>query len=74
MDAALATLESDVDLSKQFADAGALQDAYNAGIPEIPLYFSSVAVGLGAHVGGWPGYNPTSAGPTWETEDWFFKP
>jgi peptide/nickel transport system substrate-binding protein len=74
MDAALATLESDVDLNQQYADAGALQDAYNQGIPEIPLYFSTAAVGLGVHVGGWPGYNPTSAGPTWETEDWFYKP
>lgn len=74
MDAALATIESDVDLSLQHADAGALQDAYNQGISEIPLYFASAAVGLGVHVGGWPGYNPTSAGPTWETEDWFYKP
>ena len=46
MDAALAALGSDVDITRQLADAGALQDAYNAGIPEIPLYFSSAAVGL----------------------------
>jgi ABC-type transport system substrate-binding protein len=74
MDAALRALGSDVEISKQLADAGALQDAYNAGIPEIPLYFSSAAVGRSVHFGGWPGYNPTAAGPTWETEDWFFKP
>jgi peptide/nickel transport system substrate-binding protein len=73
MDKALTALKTDVDLSKQLADAKAVQDAYNAGIPEIPLYYRSETTGLSVHVGGWPGYNVSSAGATWMTEDWFFK-
>lgn len=73
MDAALANLKNDVDLNKQLADAQTVQDAYNAGIPEIPLYYRAETTGIGAHVGGWPGYNVSSAGPTWEVEDWFSK-
>lgn len=73
MDTALANLKNDVDLSKQLADAQTVQDAYNAGIPEIPLYYRAETTGIGAHVGGWPTYNVSSAGPTWEVEDWFVK-
>jgi peptide/nickel transport system substrate-binding protein len=74
MDTALANLKNDVDLNKQLADAQTVQDAYNAGIPEIPLYYRAETTGIGAHVGGWPTYNVSSAGPTWEVEDWFSKP
>jgi peptide/nickel transport system substrate-binding protein len=74
MDAALTALKGDVDLSKQLKDAQTVQDAYNAGIPEIPLYYRAETTGIGAHVGGWPGYNVSSAGPTWEVEDWYSKP
>lgn len=74
MDAALDALKADVDLSKQLEHAKAVQDAYNAGIPEIPLYYRAETTGIGVHVGGWPTYNVSSAGPTWEVEDWFFKP
>ena len=71
MDAALAGLKSDVDLAAQQKDAGAVQDAYVNGIPEIPLYYRAETTGIGANAGGWPGYNVSSAGPTWEVEDWF---
>jgi peptide/nickel transport system substrate-binding protein len=73
MDKALAALKSDVDLEKQLADVKTVQDAYNAGVPEIPLYYRSETTGLSVHVGGWSGYNPSSIGPTWNVEDWFFK-
>jgi len=73
MDAALAALGSDVDLAKQQADAGAVQDAYVSGIPEIPLYYRAETTGVGVHLGGWPGYNPSAIGPTWNVEDWFSK-
>jgi peptide/nickel transport system substrate-binding protein len=73
MDAALTALKGDTDLNKQFADAQTVQDAYNAGVPEIPLYYRAETTGIGAHVGGWPTYNVSSAGPTWEVEDWFSK-
>src|ERR1019366_9434378 len=39
MDAALANLANDADMSKQSADAGAVQDAYVGGTPEIALYY-----------------------------------
>jgi ABC-type transport system substrate-binding protein len=73
MDKALLGLKVDVDLAKQLADAKTVQDAYAAGIPEIPLYYRSETTGLSVHVGGWPGYNPSSIGPTWNVENWFFK-
>jgi peptide/nickel transport system substrate-binding protein len=73
MDKALTALKSDVDLAKQFADTKTVQDAYAAGIPEIPIYYRSETTGLSVHVGGWPGYNPSSIGPTWNVENWFFK-
>jgi peptide/nickel transport system substrate-binding protein len=74
MDQALSKLETDVDLKAQLQDAGAVQDAYVAGIPEVPLYYRSEAVGLSVHVGNWPGYAPSSVGPTWDVEDWYYKP
>jgi peptide/nickel transport system substrate-binding protein len=74
MDAALTALKTDVDLNKQLADAKTVQDAYNTGIPEIPIYYRSETTGLSVHVGGWPGYNPSSIGPTWNVENWWYKP
>ncbi len=73
MDAALTSLASDADMSKQATDAGTVQDAYVAGIPEIVLYYRAETTGVGVHVGGWAGYNPSSGGPVWNPEDWFSK-
>ena len=67
-------LKADVDPAAQQKDAGAVQDAYVGGTPEIPLYYRAETTGIGVHAGGWPTYNPSSGGPTWEVEDWFFKP
>jgi peptide/nickel transport system substrate-binding protein len=74
MDAALNALATDVPLDAQQKDAFAVQDAYAAGIPEIPLYFRGEVTGVGVHAGNWPGYNPSAQGPTWDVEDWFYKP
>jgi peptide/nickel transport system substrate-binding protein len=73
MDAALTALKADVDPAAQQKDAGAVQDAYVGGTPEIPLYYRAETTGIGVHVGGWPGFNPSSVGPTWNVEDWFSK-
>ena len=74
MDTALTALGSDVDLAAQQKDAGAVQDAYVGGTPEIPLYYRAETTGIGVHLGGWPKFNPSATGPTWNVEDWFFKP
>jgi peptide/nickel transport system substrate-binding protein len=74
MDAALADLKSQVDLTKQFADAQTLQKVYVDNTPEIALYYRSEVTGVGVHVGNWPTYNVSTSGPTWNVEDLYFKP
>ena len=71
MDTALNNVKSAVNLADQLNFAKAIQDAYNAGVPEIPLYYRAETTGIGVKVGNWPGYNPSSIGPTWDVEDWF---
>lgn len=73
MDAALAILKSAVDPAAQLQAMIAVQKAYVAGLPEIPIYYRAETTGVGVHVGNWPGYNPSSIGPTWDPEDWFFQ-
>ena len=41
---------------------------------EIPLYYRAETTGVANHVGGWTKYNPSSAGPTWNAENWWFIP
>jgi len=74
MDAALATLKTAVDLGQQATAAKAVQDAYIAGTPEIPIYYRAETTGVGVHVGNWPGYSPASFGPIWNVEDWYYIP
>ena len=74
MDQALSALAQDVPLSAQVKDAYTVQEAYVSGIPEIPLYYRGEVTGVGVHVGNWPGYNPSAQGPTWDVEDWYYKP
>ncbi|MGZ3356451.1 MAG: ABC transporter substrate-binding protein, partial [Isosphaeraceae bacterium] len=73
MDAALKILSSAVDPKDQLTAMVAVQKAYIAGLPEIPLYYRAETTGVGVHAGNWPGYNPSSIGPTWDVEDWFFQ-
>jgi peptide/nickel transport system substrate-binding protein len=73
MDQALAVLKDAVDLQAQLTASVDTQKAYEANIPEIPIYYRAETTGVGVHVGNWPGYNPSSIGPTWDVEDWYFK-
>jgi peptide/nickel transport system substrate-binding protein len=70
MDAALKILKTAVDQQDQLNAMVAVQQAYVAGLPEIPIYYRAETTGVGAKVQGWPGYNPSSIGPTWDPEDW----
>ena len=74
MDEALATLKSAVDLQAQADAAKAVQDAYIAGTPEIPLFYRAEVTGISSHIGNWPGYAPSSFGELWNVEDWFYAP
>jgi peptide/nickel transport system substrate-binding protein len=73
MDAALKILATAVDPKDQLTAMVAVQKAYIAGLTEINLYYRAETTGVGAHVGNWPGYNPSSIGPTWNVEDWFVQ-
>lgn len=73
MDSALKTLKTAVDPKDQITAMQAVQDAYGAGLMEIPIYYRAETTGVGVRVGNWPGYNPSSIGPTWNVEDWFVK-
>jgi peptide/nickel transport system substrate-binding protein len=72
MDAALLKVKTDVDQQSQIADMVAVQQAYVDGLPEIPIYYRAETTGVGVHLGGWPGYNPSSIGPTWDPEAWTY--
>ncbi|MGH2466531.1 MAG: peptide ABC transporter substrate-binding protein [Candidatus Limnocylindrales bacterium] len=74
MDDATNGVKTEIDLSKQLAAAKTIQQAYVDGTPEIALYYRNEATGVGIHMGNWPGYAPSSVGPLWDVEDWFFKP
>ena len=73
-DAALGRLATDISLAAQLADASTVQDAVIGATAEIPLYYSGALTGVGIHAGNWPGFNPSPQGPTWDVEDWFYKP
>lgn len=73
MDQATNAVGTEVDLAKQLAYAQQIQAAYVAGTPEIPLYYRNETTGVGVHMGNWPKYNPSSIGPLWDVEDWYFK-
>ena len=56
------------------ADASVVQKIVSTQNNEIPLYYRSEATGVSNHVGGWDKYNPSSVGPTWNAETWWFIP
>jgi peptide/nickel transport system substrate-binding protein len=74
MDAALKSLGFDVDPAKQAADAATVQQTVAKQNNEIPLYYRAETTGVSNHVGGWTKYNPSSVGPTWNAETWWFIP
>jgi ABC-type oligopeptide transport system substrate-binding subunit len=74
MDKALTSLGFDVDPAAQKTDAATVQQTVAAQNNEIPLYYRSETTGVSNHVGGWEKYNPSSVGPTWNAETWWFIP
>jgi len=74
MDAALDALGFDVDPAKVNADASTVQKIVATQNNEIPLYYRAETTGVSTHVGGWDKYNPSSVGPTWNAETWWFIP
>ncbi len=74
MDAALSKLGFDVDPVAQLADGSTVQQVIATENNEIPLYYRAETTGVGVHVGGWTTYNPSSVGPTWNAETWYFVP
>lgn len=74
MDAAANHLVTDVNLASQLADANKAQDAYATGFPEIALYYTPSAVGVGVHVGNFAGISGDGVIASWNVEDWFVKP
>jgi peptide/nickel transport system substrate-binding protein len=74
LDAALAALGVELDHNTLKALAATMQTAYAATLAEIPLYYRAETTGVGVHVGGWVKYNPSSVGPTWNTETWTYVP
>lgn len=74
LDAALDALGVEIDIEAQKAAAAVIQTEYAKAIAEIPLYYRAETTGISNHVGGYEKYNPSSAGPTWDVEKWFFIP
>jgi peptide/nickel transport system substrate-binding protein len=74
MDAALADLATQIDPAQQNADAATIQQVIATQNNEIPLYYRAETTGVSVHVGGWEKYNPSSAGPTWNAQDWYMIP
>ena len=72
-EAALTRLKTDVDISGQIKDAYAMQEACVRDVCSISLYTRLFVVGVGGHVGNFPGYSPSFVTPTWNVEDWFRK-
>jgi peptide/nickel transport system substrate-binding protein len=74
MDAALDDLATQIDPEKQKADAATIQQTIATQNNEIPLYYRAATTGVSNHVGGWTKFNPSSVGPTWDAETWYFIP
>ena len=73
LDAALDKVKTSVDFVAVRHAMETFQKIYVDKTIEIPLYFRKEVEALGPHIGNFFG-NPTSAGPTWNAVDWYFKP
>ena len=74
IDKAIEALGTEIDIAKQKDLAGTVQDKLAAAIPEIVLYYRAETTGVGAHLGGFDRYNPSTAGALWDTQNWFVNP
>jgi peptide/nickel transport system substrate-binding protein len=74
LDASLEALGNEIDQAAQMEAATVMQEKLAAALPEIPLYYRAEATGVGNHLGGYDRFNPSSVGPTWDVEKWYFIP
>jgi peptide/nickel transport system substrate-binding protein len=74
LDQALADLATQIDPAQQKADAATIQQVLADQNNEIPFFYRSAATGVSNHVGGWTRFNPSTAGPTWNAETWWYMP
>jgi peptide/nickel transport system substrate-binding protein len=73
IDAAYDTIAGSIDPAVQLEQAGIAQQRIIDTVTEIPLYPFSETTGVSNRVGGWDGFNPSTAGALWDTESWFIK-
>jgi peptide/nickel transport system substrate-binding protein len=74
LDASLEALGAEIDQAAQGEAAATMQQALAATVAEIPLYYRAETTGVGVHLGGYEKFNPSSSGPTWDVERWYFIP
>jgi peptide/nickel transport system substrate-binding protein len=74
LDASLEALGKEIDQAAQLEAAKTMQETLASVVAEIPLYYRAEATGVSNHLGGYVRFNPSSAGPTWDVEQWHFIP
>jgi hypothetical protein len=66
--------QEQIDQAAQLEAAKTMQETLASVVAEIPLYYRAEATGVSNHLGGYVRFNPSSAGPTWDVEQWHFIP
>jgi len=74
LDASIEALGKEIDQAAQLTAATKMQEILASVVSEIPLYYRAETTGVGNHLGGYARFNPSSAGPTWDVEKWYFVP
>jgi peptide/nickel transport system substrate-binding protein len=74
LDTAIEALGSEIDQAAQLEAAKTMQEVLASVVPEIPLYYRAESTGVSNHLGGYDRFNPSSNGPTWDVEKWYFIP
>lgn len=74
LDASIEALGNEIDQAAQLEAAASMQEILASVVSEIPLYYRAETTGVGNHLGGYDRFNPSSAGPTWDVEKWYFIP
>lgn len=74
LDASIEALGKEIDQAAQLKAATTMQEILASVVSEIPLYYRAETTGVGNHLGGYDRFNPSSAGPTWDVEKWYFVP
>jgi peptide/nickel transport system substrate-binding protein len=74
LDEALVAVGREILPETQLEAATIMQQELAKALPEIPLYYRAEVTGVSNHVGGWVRFNPSTAGPTWDAQNWYFIP